>query len=129
MSTLKWGPEELVNTTTTNDQQFSSVAVLAGGGFVVVWEDDSGAFSSIRAQRYDAAGNPVSGEIGIDVGAGNDEVLAGSELPDRGRISRHARVSFPLGYGGTFHGRGRRGKWVGVPFRDAVAYSKGGIVV
>jgi energy-coupling factor transporter ATP-binding protein EcfA2 len=31
-------------------------------------------------------------------------LLAGSELPDRGRIRRHGRVSFPLGYGGTFHG-------------------------
>lgn len=31
-------------------------------------------------------------------------LLAGSEMPDRGRIHRHARVSFPLGFGGTFHG-------------------------
>ncbi|HWB51911.1 MAG TPA: ABC transporter ATP-binding protein [Stellaceae bacterium] len=31
-------------------------------------------------------------------------LLAGSEMPDRGRIRRDARVSFPLGYGGTFHG-------------------------
>ena len=31
-------------------------------------------------------------------------LLAGSELPDRGRVRRHGRVSFPLGYGGTFHG-------------------------
>ncbi len=31
-------------------------------------------------------------------------LLAGSEMPDRGRISRYARVSFPLGFGGTFHG-------------------------
>jgi capsular polysaccharide transport system ATP-binding protein len=31
-------------------------------------------------------------------------LLAGSEMPDRGRIRRHARVSFPLGFGGTFHG-------------------------
>lgn len=30
-------------------------------------------------------------------------LLAGSELPDSGRIRRAARVSFPLGYGGTFH--------------------------
>jgi capsular polysaccharide transport system ATP-binding protein len=30
-------------------------------------------------------------------------LLAGSEMPDRGTISRHARVSFPLGFGGTFH--------------------------
>jgi capsular polysaccharide transport system ATP-binding protein len=31
-------------------------------------------------------------------------LLAGSELPDRGLIRRNGRVSFPLGYGGTFHG-------------------------
>ena len=31
-------------------------------------------------------------------------LLAGSEMPDRGRIRREGRVSFPLGYGGTFHG-------------------------
>jgi energy-coupling factor transporter ATP-binding protein EcfA2 len=31
-------------------------------------------------------------------------LLAGSELPDRGTIRRRARVSFPLGFGGTFHG-------------------------
>ncbi len=31
-------------------------------------------------------------------------LLAGSEMPDRGRIRRQARVSFPLGFGGTFHG-------------------------
>ena len=31
-------------------------------------------------------------------------LLAGSELPDRGRVRRAARVSFPLGFGGTFHG-------------------------
>lgn len=31
-------------------------------------------------------------------------LLAGSEMPDRGTIRRHGRVSFPLGFGGTFHG-------------------------
>ena len=31
-------------------------------------------------------------------------LLAGTEMPDRGRIRRDCRVSFPLGYGGTFHG-------------------------
>ncbi len=31
-------------------------------------------------------------------------LLAGAEHPDRGTIRRAARVSFPLGYGGTFHG-------------------------
>jgi capsular polysaccharide transport system ATP-binding protein len=31
-------------------------------------------------------------------------LLAGSELPDRGVVRRYGRVSFPLGFGGTFHG-------------------------
>jgi capsular polysaccharide transport system ATP-binding protein len=31
-------------------------------------------------------------------------LLAGTEQPDRGTIRRDARVSFPLGFGGTFHG-------------------------
>jgi capsular polysaccharide transport system ATP-binding protein len=31
-------------------------------------------------------------------------VVAGSEPPDRGVVRRYARVSFPLGFGGTFHG-------------------------
>ena len=30
-------------------------------------------------------------------------LLAGSEMPDRGTIRRHVRVSFPLGYDGAFH--------------------------
>ena len=40
-------------------------------------------------------------------------LLAGSELPDRGVVRRYGRVSFPLGFGGTFHGRGSRaeGAW------------------
>ena len=31
-------------------------------------------------------------------------LIAGSEPPDSGNVRRYARVSFPLGFGGTFHG-------------------------
>ena len=31
-------------------------------------------------------------------------LLAGSEPPDGGIVRRYARVSFPLGFGGSFHG-------------------------
>jgi capsular polysaccharide transport system ATP-binding protein len=48
-------------------------------------------------------------------------LIAGSEPPDSGIVRRFARVSFPLGFGGTFHGGGRRGNGHGVPFRDAPA--------
>jgi len=46
------------------------------------------------------------GVLGVN-GAGKStliRLLAGSEAPDRGVIRRYARVSFPLGFGGTFHG-------------------------
>ena len=31
-------------------------------------------------------------------------LIAGSEPPDTGTVRRYGRVSFPLGFGGTFHG-------------------------
>jgi capsular polysaccharide transport system ATP-binding protein len=46
------------------------------------------------------------GILGVN-GAGKStliRLLAGSEEPDCGVIRRYARVSFPLGFGGTFHG-------------------------
>ena len=46
------------------------------------------------------------GVLGVN-GAGKStliRLIAGSEVPDLGIIRRSARVSFPLGFGGTFHG-------------------------
>ncbi|MBV8737260.1 MAG: ABC transporter ATP-binding protein [Alphaproteobacteria bacterium] len=51
------------------------------------------------------AGHNV-GILGVN-GAGKStliRLIAGSELPDRGIVRRYGRVSFPLGFGGTFHG-------------------------
>ena len=46
------------------------------------------------------------GVLGVN-GAGKSTLLrliAGSEIPDFGVVRRYARVSFPLGFDGTFHG-------------------------
>src|SRR5258706_4822758 len=66
------------------------------GGRKVVLQDATAAF--LPGHNY--------GVLGIN-GAGKStliRLLAGTEMPDHGRIRRHARVSFPLGFGGTFHG-------------------------
>jgi len=45
------------------------------------------------------------GILGVN-GAGKSTLLrliSGSEMPDRGRVTRYGRVSFPLGFSGTFH--------------------------
>jgi capsular polysaccharide transport system ATP-binding protein len=65
-------------------------------GWRTVLDDVSAAFEA--GHNY--------GILGVN-GAGKStliRVLAGSEPPDRGIVRRHARVSFPLGFGGTFHG-------------------------
>ncbi|HUC72069.1 MAG TPA: ABC transporter ATP-binding protein [Stellaceae bacterium] len=56
-------------------------------------------------------------------------LLAGSELPDRGIVRRYGRVSFPLGFGGTFHGAlsGRENaafiaRIYGAPLRATIDY-------
>ena len=46
------------------------------------------------------------GVLGVN-GAGKStliRLIAGSETPDFGIVQRYARVSFPLGFNGTFHG-------------------------
>ncbi len=61
-----------VNTTLPAVQEWSRVAPLADGGFVVTWETNvtvSGRYGfsnySSYAQRYDAAGTPVGGELAV----------------------------------------------------------------
>ena len=71
------------------------------------------------------------GILGVN-GAGKStliRLLAGSELPDRGVVRRYGRVSFPLGFGGTFHGAlsGRENaafiaRIYGAPMRATIGY-------
>lgn len=71
-------------------------AYRTGGGRKTVLDDVTATFDS--GHNF--------GILGVN-GAGKStlvRLIAGSEAPDRGRIRRDARVSFPLGFGGTFHG-------------------------
>jgi hypothetical protein len=59
------GSEFVVNSYTTGSQQAPDVAFLDGGGFVVVWQSmgQNGPLAGVFAQRYDAAGAPLGGEL------------------------------------------------------------------
>jgi hypothetical protein len=58
-----------VNVTAANDQRYPVVSTVSDGRFVVVWEDSTrdGNRYGIFGRRYDAAGNPLSGEFQINV--------------------------------------------------------------
>ena len=59
-----------VNTQTRSDQKDAAIADLASGGFVIVWTDSDfigdGTGSSVKAQLYDASGNPVGDEFRVN---------------------------------------------------------------
>ena len=73
------GPEIAVNTTVANQQEAPAVAALSGGGFVVVWQglnqDQPGVFDfGVIAQRFDAAGVRVGGEIVVNTTFQNSQL-------------------------------------------------------
>src|SRR5204863_7353788 len=61
------GGEFVANTSMAGDQTSRAVAALASGGYVVVWNGASG--QGLCAQRYDASGNKVGGEIVVNATA------------------------------------------------------------
>ncbi|MDQ3478382.1 MAG: hypothetical protein M3438_04400, partial [Pseudomonadota bacterium] len=68
----KVGSEFLVNTSTENSQYEPTVTSLASGGFVVSWTDQStqggdASGSAIKAQIYDASGNPIGSEFLVNI--------------------------------------------------------------
>lgn len=69
------GGETLINTTTAGAQWYPSVAALSSGGYVVTWQSVGGASSDfdIYAQRYDAAGVKVGGEMLVNTTTVGDQ--------------------------------------------------------
>jgi Ca2+-binding RTX toxin-like protein len=65
MPVRKWGSEQVVGLTSgASGVRGFDVAGLADGGYVVVWEDTS-APRQVLAQRFDALGKPVGGQITV----------------------------------------------------------------
>jgi capsular polysaccharide transport system ATP-binding protein len=73
-----------------------SKAYRATGGRRIILDNASATFEA--GHNYGILGGNGAGKSTLI------RLLAGSELPDRGTIRRRGRVSFPLGFGGTFHG-------------------------
>jgi hypothetical protein len=72
------GGELQVNTRTAGLQGFQSVAMGAGGDFVVVWNGPGdgitmGAQNGIFAARFDADGEPLGGELQVNVFTANNQ--------------------------------------------------------
>jgi hypothetical protein len=84
----KVGTEFRINTNTGFSQSNPAMASFANGGSIVVWTDQSAtlgddSITSIKAQRYDAGGNPLGGEFLVNTttpgfqGTSSVAVLAG----------------------------------------------------
>ncbi|MDZ4761724.1 MAG: Ig-like domain-containing protein [Alphaproteobacteria bacterium] len=84
------GAELRVNTTTPNNQYWAAVAGLNGGGFVIGWSSDGqdGSGFGSYAQRFDANGTPVGGEIPLNTyTAGNQTQPMIAALADGGFVA------------------------------------------
>jgi hypothetical protein len=77
---LPLGDEFQVNTYTVDEQGSPAIAMQPDGGFVVVWESrgyyrepQDGSGSGVFAQRFDAAGQPVGGELQVNTVVEDDQ--------------------------------------------------------
>ena len=71
----KAGDEFQVNTYMTRDPSFPSITALPDGGFVIAWQskDQDGDTDGIYAQRYTAAGTPISAEFQVNTHTPDDQ--------------------------------------------------------
>ena len=85
------GAEIVVNTTTADEQQLASITALSDGRFVVTWTDYdtidvSAVIATIRAQVFDAEGNPAGTEFALSAPGGFNAYSTITELAD-GRLA------------------------------------------
>lgn len=82
------GGETLVNTTIASDQSSAAIGALSDGGYVVAWQGNGATdVVGIYAQRYDASGAAVGGEVRVNtVTTGNQVAAAVAGLADGGYV-------------------------------------------
>jgi hypothetical protein len=120
------GTETLVNTTTGGIQTLSDVAVAADGSYVVTWasQNQDGDGYGVYAQRYDANGNAIGGEILVNTSTTGDQTNPSIAIDDAGNFviawqTTHLGSGFFNVYAQRFDASGNK---LGGEFRvDAVA--------
>ncbi|MDL1983033.1 MAG: DUF4347 domain-containing protein, partial [Deltaproteobacteria bacterium] len=82
------GSETLVNTTTGGIQEQADIAVAADGSYVVAWasQNQDGDGYGVYAQRYDADGNAVGGEIPVNTSTTGDQTNPSIAMDDAGNF-------------------------------------------
>jgi hypothetical protein len=83
------GGEFRVNTTTVNDQADPTVAMDASGDFVIIWRSNGqdGSGDGIYAQRYNAAGIAIGGEIQVNTFTSSDQQAPAVAMDANGNIT------------------------------------------
>ena len=67
------GSEFRVNVTTAGDQWADSAAMDAAGNFIVAFSSSDGSGLGVYTRRYDAAGNPLTGEVPVNTTTAGDQ--------------------------------------------------------
>ncbi len=80
------GGEVQINTSTAGSQYDPAVAALADGGYVVTWTSYNQHRYDVYAQRYDANGIAVGGEVRIGTTGAISDQPAVAALPDGGYV-------------------------------------------
>ncbi len=125
------GAEFAINTFTTGGrEEIPAVAVAADGSFVVVWESDTSAgndddLTSIQAQRFDAAGDPLGAQFQVNVVTTGFQVVPDVAAALGGGFLVVWRTVGPGGLGDSAI-RGRRFDADGLPTNDGLLLSDSG---
>jgi hypothetical protein len=80
------GGEFPVNTTTAGAQVAPAIAMDAAGNFAIAWQGIDAAGSGIFAQRYNAAGGTVGGEIPVNTTTVGNQTVPDIALNSNGQL-------------------------------------------